>query len=438
MKMKALTIAVAALAIGHTASAQTIVNITGATAFRAATLDTIKARLNASGVAWKLAHDKATGPGVFNSSTRAIFQGTIGTDPVIIRTSFNGSVEGIKALVDSPASDPTYYPTSALTSITAAVNGNNSGEGVNTTATPEAAQSDFAFSDVNKSSTPFKNNALQPASAEVGVVTFTMVGNESFPTNAVNSLNTQNFRALLAGGFQRLNLITGNPADTNVRVYVVGRNDGSGTRTTYLAETDFGVTTLVKQYIVGSTSGDTITGMYLVPAGGWTTGLSNAGQAGTFSNASTVWGQDVSGNGGYASGGGITNLMQRTSTAVTNFNAAGTPSAATVNAAYVSWLSTGDAKNIIAGGGKILGYNGVRLNDYASSGTFSAADSNKVTQGAYTAWGYQQLYRRNDITSGVKVSVYDAIKNNLSLGSSGISTTAMAASRPDDGGVVAP
>jgi hypothetical protein len=83
----------------------------------------------------------------------------------------------------------------------------------------------------------------------------------------------------------------------------------------------------------------------------------------------------------------------------------------------------------------------VKLDGIAASGTeMTAADLAKVTRGAYTAWGYQQLYRRNDLTSGDSVTVYDGIfaAVQTNLGSAGIKISDMKASRDTDGGVVAP
>ena len=111
MKTKILALAAASLALGSSAFADVTVNFTGATAFRVPTLDSIKAQFVASGQPFKFAHDRNAGNNqAFNGATRAIFQGTFpGVSGVTtICTSFNGSVEGIKALIDSPAADPTY------------------------------------------------------------------------------------------------------------------------------------------------------------------------------------------------------------------------------------------------------------------------------------------------------------------------------------------
>jgi hypothetical protein len=70
----------------------------------------------------------------------------------------------------------------------------------------------------------------------------------------------------------------------------------------------------------------------------------------------------------------------------------------------------------------------------------SATDKAKVTNGQYTAWGYENMYRRADITSGDIKKVYDDVKAAIptNLGSAGIALTDMAVGREVDGGTVAP
>jgi hypothetical protein len=70
----------------------------------------------------------------------------------------------------------------------------------------------------------------------------------------------------------------------------------------------------------------------------------------------------------------------------------------------------------------------------------SAADKAKVTQGAYTAWGFENMYRRAALTSGDAVTVYDGIKASIpaNLAAAGIAIADMQVGRPTDGGTVAP
>ena len=441
--MKTKTLLAVALALCVTASAmgQTIVNITGATAFRVAALNSIKARFAATGVPFKIAYTGAFAD--FSGANVVIFEGEIAGLPgqtTIVRTSFNGSVQGIKALVDSPTSDPNYIPVAALSGVTAAVGGSNSGNGTQISPTLEAGTSDIAFSDVGIAATPFAGTTLQPATPAAGVVTFTMVASEGSPAS-LDTINTQNFRALWTTGFQPLSFFTSNEDDAGTFVFATGRNDGSGTRTTYLAETGYGIANTVQQFLVGASTSDEISAIYNVPAGGTSVRLAAVTPALSLSsaNASTVWGQDLDGNGGYNSGSSLRTDLGKTSAAVTVYGVDGSDLfGGAIPVHMISWLSTGDAQNSRNAGARILGYNGVKLAEFAAGGGLGANDIAKITGGQYTAWSYQQMYLRADLTSGPKVTVYNQIKNNLVLGSSGIATGAMNAFRSVDGGVVAP
>ncbi len=456
MKLKFIT-GIFALSLATSAFADVTVDITGATAFRAATLLAIKAKFDASGVAYQYSHDQAAGG--FSGATRSLWKGTFpgvaGT--TTIRTAFNGSVEGIRALVDSPASDPTYYTDIAGNLITAAAIGggetNKDTPGfVKTTA---AAQSEIAFSDVSKAVTPYASLPLQPTSAAVGVVVFTMLTNEG---SAITNVTAQQFRALATTGFQPLSMFTGNASDTT-SVFLTGRNDGSGTRTTYMAETGVGVTTVIKQYVTIRSSSTALQAIQEVPVNGVNSPLTGdladyhnntgayTGLGGNITqladNASTVWGQNVAGNGGYSSGSTLRTDMGKTgASSVYVFDATGADAfGSSVRADLVTWLSLNDAVTARGNGAIFCGYNGVKLDDIAISGsTMSAADKAKVTEGVYTAWGFQQMYRRNDITSGDAVTVYDGIKAAIpaNLGAAGIALTDMHVGRPGDGGTVAP
>jgi hypothetical protein len=434
MKLTKYLAGFAAFAFAATSHADVTVNITGATAFRAATLASIKAKYVASNDAFKFAHDQSAGS--LTGATRAIFIGTFPgvTGTTTIRCCFTGSVEGVRALV--PVTDPlppTYYPAAVLDSTTAIVGGAEAAAA--STAGAATDTSHIAFSDVSSSSTPYASYALQPSDPAAGVIVFTMLTNEG---SAVTSVSAQQFRALLSRGFQPLSLFTGNPADTNL-VFATGRNDGSGTRTTYLAEVGYGVANTVKQYVTNVSTATELTTIQLVPAGG----LNSPALPGqSASNASTVWGQDVDGNGGYNSGSTLRTDMGKTGASVTVLDETGADAfGAPVPVSLVTWLSVNDAVTARNNGAIFCSYNGAKLNDIAASGsTMSAADKAKVTNGVYSAWGYERMYRRNDITSGDAKTVYDGIKAAIpaNLGAAGIALTDMNVSRPSDGGTVAP
>ncbi len=453
MKSKAFLLGLTALSFTAAAQADVTVEITGATAFRKATLLSIHSQFIASGAAFKFVHDQTDSVSLtdeYSNSTLSIWRGTFPgvSGTTTIRCRFNGSVEGIRALVASPAADPLYLNPSVLASGAAAAIGGTEIFGVNTPT--ETSQSEIAFSDVSIGSTPFASNTLEPSDSAAGVVVFTMAANEG---STVTNVTGQQFRALATKGFQPRSLFNGNTADTQ-RVYLTGRNDGSGTRTAYLAETGFGIANPVKQYTALVSSGNTTTEIQLVPAGGVndsdavTAGVQPfPGQAAA--NASIIWGQDVDGNGGYSSGSTLVGVLGRTIPATNKvWNAAHT-SSSTRAVDLVTWISLNDAITARDAGAVICAYNGVRLNDIAAFDgvgvgaaeltEMSAADKAKVTNGLYTAWSYQQMYRRPSLDADT-VAIYDGIKGAIgtNLGAAGIPIADMAVGREVDGGVVGP
>ena len=448
MKIKFLTLAaVAAVAVAQSALADVTVTVTGATAFRQAALDTIKARYLAAGTPlFKYAHDQ--GAGALNGATRAVFYGNFPgvSGNTTITCCFTGSVEGVRALVQASNVDPappTYLAASAATVAASSTGGETSGVTTGQAALSSSI-SDLAFSDVKKSSTPFSASPLLPANPGVGVIVWTPITNKG---SVITNVTSQQFRALMANGFQPLSLFTGNSTDTK-NIYAYGRNDLSGTRTTLLAETGYGFTTAVNHYVTVNSTSTVINAIQKVPAGGVNspvpTGFTQAA-----SNASTVWGNNIDGNGGYNSGSGLRAELAKTTGSVDVYDADGSTqleTGAAIN--IVSFLSLSDAKSSRdtggnGSGGKIIGFNGVTLSDFAAdttgSSTLSANDKAKITSGLYTAWGYENLYRANSITSGDKLVVYSAITSNLNTflsGLAGLKTSDMAAGRATDGGTV--
>ena len=445
MKPTKLIAGLSLFAFASAAYADVTVTITGATAFRAATLLAIRSRFSDSGQPYKFATD-GTATGQLNvaapGNTRAIFIGTFPsvTGTTTIKCCFTGSVEGIRAVTG--AADPippTYYPSTVLDSTTA-VSGTGAEIFLGTGGSPVAlgGPSDIAFSDVSKAITPYASLPTLPASAASGVIVFTMLTNEGSTITNVTNLQ---FRALLTNGYQPLRLFTGNPADTT-NVFATGRNDGSGTRSSYLSAVGFGVANAVKQYVTIASSGTALSTIQLVPAGGVNTlnGQPLTGQSA--SNASTVWGQDIAGNGGYNSGSTLRTDMGKTGTSVTVLDNEGLDSfGAPVRADLVTWLSVNDAATARGNGAVFCAYNGVKLDEIAASGTvLGVNDKKKVTEGVYTAWNYEQMYRRSIHTSGDVVTIYNGIKAEIptNLAAAGIALTDMHVGRPNDGGVVAP
>lgn len=432
MKTKSIAFGLLGLALAAPAYSQTVVDITGATAFRSAAIAAIRAKFAAGGN-YQYAHDGAAG--AVSGANKAIFKGTFQgvSGTTVVRCSWNGSVEGIRALVDS-SFNPEYYQNVNGNFVTAAAA--SGGETHTTTVgfakSVEASQSEIAFSDVTKNSTPYASNTLQPATPQCGVVVFTMLTNEG---STITNVTSKQFRALFATGSQPLSMFTGVTADESM-VYAVGRNDGSGTRTAYLAETGYGITNPVTQYLIKTSDTNSISALQKVPAGGVGGGINDP------ASASTVWAQDVAGNGGYFSGSVLRGHMGKTAANVNVYDVDGTSLLQEGGKAdLVTWITISDAATARSAGALFCSFNGVKLDGIAASGTtLSAADKAKVTNGAYTAWGYQQMYARNGSYTGNAKLVYDGIKSSIpaNIGTAGIPVADMAVGREEDGGVVAP
>lgn len=439
--MKLKTILAAALAAGITSSAmaQTEITITGATAFRQATMQGIYdayVSVGTLGTSFNVCHD-FTGNNLSQliASNKAVFSGTFPgiTGTTVVRTSFNGSTEGLNAIAGN--NDPTFLQTAALLN-TGSIQGS-------TTSPTQTLRPKFSFSDVYQSTSPVDNEVLNPVgTSAVGVVTFAMITNEGAPANW-NNTTIQQCRALWISGIAPLSLFTGNPDDTAL-VFAAGRNDGSGTRSAYLTEWTYGAANLVNQYVATATgiSGNNLTAITLVPANGIGSGNFSTGRT---SDASTLWGNTATGNGGYSSSSALRTLMGLASASVTVYNGEDQdPVVSELPIHLLTWLSTADSRNAAGAGGKILAYNGEIVNpvasndptNYQSSG-FTEADFKKIATGAYSAWSYQHLYYHGSL-GGNETLWYNAMKSawipqGLQITSNGLRLEDMACERPDDG-----
>lgn len=484
MKKTLLMGAAASLLLGATVGAQTVIEITGATAFRSAAIAAINnAFLQGSGsgnfaTAFSNTTSSASAASFGNGSMqiwKGVFPGIDGT--TIIRTSWNGSVEGVRAIatpgitVGGNATDPLYLKVSVL-----GANGTSTGvrfhsdptNGAGTNAgNYERAESDFAFSDVAQAATPVTGLTL--AGGPVGVVVFSMVASRTWAEDKLvgntygNSLpvniTAQQFRTMAQRGWVPVSYFTGNASDT-FKVFLTGRNDGSGTRTSYLAETGVGPATPIKQYVAfDRTSADNIPSIFLVPANG---GFDAQNVART-TYKSTVWGNNVNGNGGHVSSSDVkTDLSKRTtSTIAYAFGDDEDTGEATKDTRFtqfaaakcymISWVTynfardargTGLAANRTA---EILGYDGVRLEGLAGDNpptNLAGDDLAKVSNGTYTAWNFQQLYYIASRPGAP--AVFSSIESQLNsvtpnvIGTAGLRTGLMNVNRTVDGGVILP
>jgi hypothetical protein len=427
------TIALASLITA--AQADVEIRVTGATAFRAAATKAIYDKFVAGG-SFTFAHDVAANatPGLaVQGANRATFKGTFPGIPGVttVRCSWNGSVEGIRAVALGGSFNPLFIQDAALASPGTDLN-EAANENALKTGDTLAQLAKFSFSDVRQTSTPIASPVLNPSDASVGITTFALIANEGAPAGFTN-ITSQQFKALFGSGKLPLSVFTGSPADTK-NVYASGRNDGSGTRTTYMAESGLGITTQVVQYVATSSTGTAISVIRKAPS------TATLG-AGTF--ASTLWGQDIDGNGGYVSGSALRTDFGKTSASVQVLDADGSElEPAGTDLLLATFLTTSDARNAASNGGKILGWNGHGLTSLQTSSTLSIADRDAIAQGKYTAWSVQQLYYSGSLSAD-ETTFDTAVRTGIPAGLlpsrlNGIPSSEMAVFRSDDGAPVGP
>lgn len=387
-----------------------------------------------------------------------IWEGTItgfnGGQTVIVRTSFNGSIEGLRAIAESPQSDPPYFLPSVLT-VTPQIGGAQEAGAIPRDATTIInTETDIAFSDTDKAISPYASDPM--VGGVVGVAVFGLVVNEGSP---INNVSAQNYNSILQNGFVPLSFFTGVPADTNP-VFATGRNDGSGTRSSYLAEMGFGVSNPISQYLVVARDGNEIKAVQKVPAGGvndplhpdlvaFNTANPNSQIIQDTRSASIVWGNDIDGNGGAFSGGALRADMGRLGSSVSVFDSDGSDlfGAPQADISLVTWLSLNDAVTARGLGGSIVAFNGYSLDVNAdvngnviTGGTFmSTADREKCYNGQYSAWNFQQMYYKFG-SSADTIQLYGLIQNSIptNLGSAGLKTEDFRVGRANDGGTMNP
>jgi hypothetical protein len=171
-------------------------------------------------------------------------------------------------------------------------------------------------------------------------------------------MTDQAHKVLWSTGFGPGSILTGNPDDASQTVIATGRNNGSGTRATILAETGYGAFSNVVQY--NCTFQGTRTDPYPTAK----------------LNAITAF----AANSGHSSNLGVRELLTRSSAAFTLDDSP-------VTGFFVSYLTISDALSAISEGARELKYNGV---------SYSEAN---VKNGSYSLWGYQQLYMGNSPTT---------------------------------------
>jgi len=344
----------------------------------------------------------------------------------VIRTSWTGSVEGVRALTKPTAVPETYLRDSSTNLGNYTATGTRGGASDTETSTSHA----FAFADMAQAAAPAAYSLPKLSGGPVGVIAFAPVINKG-ADDAITNITINQFRRLVSTGTIPLSMLTGN-ASSNGTVYNVQRNDGSGTRVIHLAEIGHGVANLTKGYVIAGNAttavanNSTISTPVLAPV------TANATTYVGTANSNDYRSTSVLGNGGYTSGGTIANWMKLEATGG-NFN-------------IVSWLGSPDAATAVGlsggilTGGRVLAYNGEKL-DGIAAGALTDADRDKIRTGKYSAWSFEQLFYVGTLASGsAKKAVYDKLVANIpgNLGSAGVAISTMRVTRTTDGGTILP
>lgn len=251
MKMLLKTLAALAIFACSAASAATVViNMTGSTAFRAAANASIKTALG-SGVVY--AFNEATAGDGLNKATYAIFSNTVGSDTVIVRVYWAGSVEGVSYTADGVSRNLFYPTTTTRTTTGSAIVGGS--------APTDPGIVDAGLSDVFKGTAGFPNVDLQDN--QVGVVCFVFIANTSAPiSNITPQLVRMTYDAASAFVFNY------DPTSSSTApVYGTGRTPDSGTRAQVMAETGYGYSNPVLQFTAAN-NGTSLTSFTINASGG--------------------------------------------------------------------------------------------------------------------------------------------------------------------------
>ncbi len=364
-----ISAAIIALGVVVQTSADNVVYLTGSTAFRG----TVYNALHAPGAVFDSGAtitEAEFGPSQ-SGANYMLFHGNINGTPTYVNCAWSGSEAGIASAanttIQNTDNNGNPIPLAGSPATWLKADGSIPMTGLQGSA-PTSAQleasshgADLAQADTSQavSLTPRVPNTatdLKDYGTE-GIVTFTWAKNiNTTPSAAWSSLKniTVEQAYVLLGNPQPASFFTGNAADGNETVYVVGRNKGSGTRANALSDTGYGTTRQVQQFSVG--------GGIETPATG---ALSLAYEA----------------DNGYESGGGVATALGIDGSCLQT-----DPFNGNTGWIAVGYLGVSDALSHGLTTANWLTLDGVMESDGA------------IEQGQYSFWGHEHLYGRNGIS----------------------------------------
>jgi hypothetical protein len=454
--LRFLLASAAATVIAGSASAATVVHITGSTAFRASVVAAIIDQLTSPTGAY-------IGSSI-SGANQAVITGTSkshsGDGVITYELAWSGSISGLQSLTTTVTSLPgttflpnqTWLSASGNTLSAVTVTTTNSGftytiAGGTATTTGAATFDGFqapeaAFSDTFITSTiysKFSSNLLSfttggmPASA-VGVIPFAWAkgpagsGVSTGNWNGLTNMTADLAQNLFLGGVVPLAMFTGNSSDAGIDVVLSGRNNDSGTRFAALAEAGLPEGTSITQY------GFTVVGTN-IDSFGFTPAVSGDN------------GDPYNSPDGQSSGGSLAGWVKLA------------PDANSINSEpnnlpfiVVAYLGVSDASTVALAGGATLSYSGVPANiifnnslDIFNGNTntkngatnTAGSEATLIQQGQYPFWEFEHLYYEKNLSTAQVDAIGDvhtqiATVDALAAGMFGTNSSGMQVERTNE------
>ena len=464
------------LAFVGQSSADVTFRVTGSTAFRAAAHATFRDMLTSP--IYKYSGSSLAG------SNNVLFQGTIAGQSalgvVTIKATWSGSTDGINVMANGLTTTAYYADATSATSGGAA--------SITAGITETGNVADMILMDTTQGLTPYQANPItdQP----IGILPFVWVAGKSVPSSLTN-VTAQATRQMFATGYLSLSAFTGNGADAPVNtdgttgtgwtIFMAGRDNGSGTRTSTLSESGYGALTTVAQvgptagYTVATTTGSNVLNVALADRPGLSLNMVGKAISGTGIPASTtitsvtastlvisanatatgatvvatiggsatftaagLFTTPAGGNGGQASGGNLADQLRWTTTGASDPFGLQANNSYSTNVALISYLGLSDADRAVNGTGTSVGSgaNGARFLSYEGASCMggvvasltigsqaAGSTSLTITSGATTGIIAGQLVSGTGIAPGT--TVVSTTSNTITLSAATTNVTTL-------------
>ena len=406
------------------ASAQTVLHVTGSTAYRAATLVAISNILQPG---YQVAY-VASAAEPYSKANIVYFSGTTTTGvSVQIKTAFFGSIGGVANVAGQLTIGPggTAYTdgqtigwlSSSNPTAPGSVSGGTVSGGQNIAAAAAIFDAptvpDVTLSDSFQASAPAAYQTPALKGKIVGVVPFVFVCSPgtTATSGTVTNLTSKNAVKLLSGTL-KLSDLTGKSTDSGVHVYVVGRDQDSGTRIATLADAGYGITKDDFQYQPLYNGATTPTSPPPTPSGS----ITGAALWPATPPVDSV--NSPTGDSGYNSGGLVAAAIAQTSS-YTNW--------------FIAYVGLNDALTALANTKNFV----LKFNSGSLTETGGVWNVSGVEGGTYKFWGYEHFLYLS--LSGTPLNVAKLIQNdilNTTASVSGVAISSMTVHRNSDGGKI--